>query len=227
MRARLFMGLGLLAIAAGILAYRDVPEHSPLLTDVADNNLVLPREFNLDVPFIAQAPFAVWDHLHEEACEEAAVIMADAFYRGRRLTKQEGDEAISAVADWEIRMLGHWEDTNAEETARILREYYGYAKVAVVAEPTIAIMKRELVKGHLIILPTAGQLLHNPYFSGAGPPYHMLVLRGWTKAGMMIVNDPGTKRGEGYLYAPEVLMNAIHDWNGGDITHGRKVMIVF
>ncbi len=46
----------------------------------------LPVEFNLAVPFTSQAPNAVWDHTHEEACEEAVVAMADAFYRGRHFT---------------------------------------------------------------------------------------------------------------------------------------------
>ena len=56
----------------------------------------------------------------------------------------------------------------------------------------------------------------------------MLVIRGWTKDGMIITNDPGTKRGEGFLYKPEVLLNAIHDWTGSDatMTQGRQVMIV-
>jgi hypothetical protein len=54
----------------------------------------------------------------------------------------------------------------------------------------------------------------------------MLVVRGWTKEGMIITNDPGTKRGEGYLYEPDVLINAVHDWSGGDVENGRKAMIV-
>ena len=186
----------------------------------------LPPAFNLAVPFTSQAPLGVWDHLHEEACEEAAVLMADAFYRGRALTPQVSDADLQTIIAWETRVFGHWEDTTAEETARVLREHYGYAKVTVILNPTLEFIKREVLQGHLVLLPTAGRLLHNPYFSGAGPLYHMILVRGWTNNGMMITNDPGTKRGEGYVYAPEVLMNAIHDWNGGDVTHGSKAVIV-
>jgi len=46
--------------------------------------------------------------------------------------------------------------------------------------------------------------------------------------GRVVTNDPGTRKGEEYQYAPDVLLNAIHDWNGsGDtIEEGRKAMIV-
>ncbi|MDO8505828.1 MAG: hypothetical protein Q7S48_04615 [bacterium] len=42
---------------------------------------------------------------------------------------------------------------------------------------------------------------------------------------MIIINDPGTKRGEGNLYKSEVLMRATHDWTGSDdtIEQGKKV----
>lgn len=259
MRMRFWAGVGLLAIAAGLLAYRGrivawgtrrieqrrLPtavkvvsppsmklrgaknENTVILSSMAVfNTAALPAEFNLAVPFTSQAPLGVWDHLHEEACEEAVVMMADAFYSGRELDSHVADDGITAVVDWETRVLGHWEDTTAEETARILREFYGYAKARIVENPTIEMMKREIAQGHLILLPTAGRLLRNPYYSGAGPLYHMLLVRGWSKDGMIITNDPGTKRGEGYLYKPDVLMNAVHDWNNGDVLNGRKVMIV-
>jgi hypothetical protein len=70
-------------------------------------------------------------------------------------------------------------------------------------------------------------MLGNPYFSGDGPPYHMLVLTGY-KRGKFITNDPGTRRGEGYMYKEDVIMNAIHDWAGSKetIRDGEKAMMV-
>ena len=41
----------------------------------------LPAEINLKVPFVLQAPNALWDALHEDACEEASVIMFNAFFK--------------------------------------------------------------------------------------------------------------------------------------------------
>lgn len=186
----------------------------------------LPAEFNLAVPFTAQAPYGDWNLPYKEACEEASVAMVDAFYKGRKFNKASATTEILGLVEWETKNLGHWEDTNAEETARILRERYGYKNVRVVYDPTIEMIKREVVQGRPVILPAAGRLLGNRFFRQPGPVYHMLLVRGWTKNGLIITNDPGTKRGEGYLYKPEVLMNAVHDWNGGDVYNGKKVMIV-
>jgi hypothetical protein len=186
----------------------------------------LPAEFNLAVPFTPQAPFAVWDELHDEACEETAVMMVDAFFTNRSFTPQSADDEINAIVNWELQTFGYWLDTTAEETAQILREKYGYQNVKVVYDIDINDIKWEVASGHPVILPAAGQLLGNIYFQQPGPLYHMLVVRGWTKDGQIITNDPGTKRGEGYLYDPDVLINAVHDWNGGDVENGRKAMIV-
>jgi hypothetical protein len=42
----------------------------------------------------------------------------------------------------------------------------------------------------------------------------------------IITNDAGIGRGQSYVYDENVLWNAIHDWNGGDVIHGEKLMIV-
>ncbi len=194
-------------------------------TNTSGHTEGLPAEFNLAVPFTPQAPFAVWDEIHEDACEEASVMMIDAFYTNRNFTPQSADDEINAIVNWELQTFGYWLDTTAEETARILREKYGYQNVRVVYDIDINDIKQEVASGHPVILPAAGQLLGNIYFQQPGPLYHMLVVRGWTKEGMIITNDPGTKRGEGYLYDPDVFINAVHDWNGGDVENGRKAMI--
>lgn len=186
----------------------------------------LPQEFNLAVPFTSQAPYGDWNLPYKEACEEASVAMVDAFFKGRKFNKASATSEILGLVEWQTKTFGHWEDTNAEEVARILRERYGYKNVRVVYDPTLEMIKREVAQGRPVIVPAAGRLLKNRFFRQPGPIYHMLVVRGWTKNGVIITNDPGTKRGEGYLYKPEVLMNAVHDWNSGDIYNGRKVMIV-
>jgi hypothetical protein len=64
-----------------------------------------------------------------------------------------------------------------------------------------------------LILPTLGRELQNPNFKNPGPIYHMLVVQGYTKSGEIITNDPGTRKGKDYLYNPEILFNAIGDWD--------------
>jgi hypothetical protein len=186
----------------------------------------LPLEFNLAVPFTSQAPLGQWNENFKEACEEASIIMIDAFFKERKLSKKSVAKEILDLEEWEEKHLGSWRDASVQKVAFILKERYGYQKVNIIENPTIEIIKQSLYNGFLIIAPTAGRLLNNPYFRQPGPLYHMLVIRGWTKDNLFITNDPGTKRGNGYLYEPKKLLEAIHDLNEEEITKGRKVIIV-
>jgi hypothetical protein len=182
---------------------------------------------NLAVPFTSQAPHANWEMPYQEACEEASLMMVHAYLVGAgAFTPNEADRQILAMVAWEEDHFGYYKDTTAEETAEIARAYYGHAKSRAVAISSMADVKREVDKGNPVILPAAGKMLPNPYFSGDGPLYHMLVVKGYTKDGKIITNDPGTRRGADFLYDPDALWNAVHDWNGGDVANGAKVMVV-
>ena len=136
------------------------------------------------------------------------------------------DQKLHEIKDFELQRFGYHKDTTAEETAVILKEFYKINGVKVVYDPAVADIKSALNEKKVIIIPAAGRKLGNPYFRQPGPLYHMLVIKGYTKEGNFVTNDPGTRRGADFIYDPGVLMNAIHDWNGGDVDQGRKVMIV-
>lgn len=189
----------------------------------------LPAESNLAVPFTSQAPFANWELPYQEACEEAAALMVRRFWTSNPFdSKKEADEAILKVVAFEEKEYGSYKDTTADETARFIRDLWGYTRVDVVSGTGVTLerIKREVADGYPVIVLAAGRLLGNPNFRRPGPVYHALVIKGYTKSGAIITNDPGTRKGTDYLYDPVVLMNAIHDWNGGDVEHGQKVMIV-
>ena len=197
---------------------------SPPLADRNDSD-DLPSEINLSVPFISQAPHANWDALHEEACEEAGMIMLNAFYQGvQKISKEEAELAIQNLVKWENENLGFFEDTNAEENVRILKEYFNLEARAIY-DITVEDIKKELAEGRPVLVPAAGKLLPNPYFRNGGPLYHLLLIKGYTKDGRFITNDPGTKRGADFTYKFEDLFNAIHDWNGGGGIGGGKGII--
>jgi hypothetical protein len=82
------------------------------------------------------------------------------------------------------------------------------------------------MKGVPVIIPASGKELQNPNFRNGGPPYHMLVMKGYLADGRWIVNDPGTRKGADYLYGKQLLLNAVHDWNGGDVPRGSSVAFV-
>lgn len=194
----------------------------------------LPSSVNLAVPFTVQAPFAHWDHTHEEACEEAAALMVNRYWdkagiknqKAEKIPPQEAEKAIQDLVAFQKKRYGFFESTTAKETARFIEDKWGYATIDLIENPTLAQIKRELAAGFPIIVPAAGRKLGNPYFKRPGPLYHMLVIKGYTADGWIITNDAGTRRGADYRYRLNVLLNAIHNWNGGKVESGRKVAII-
>lgn len=187
----------------------------------------LPAEMNLDVPYTVQAPHANWDADHGEFCEEASVLMVARYFLDQSIPDADNAEAaLQDIKQWEVDNLGFHKDTTAEETTRILKEKFGLKDVSTIVNPTVANIKAEVAAGNPVIIPAAGRLLGNPFYRQPGPLYHMLVVKGYTKDGRFITNDPGTKRGADYVYDAKVLMNAIHDWNDGDVANGQDIIIV-
>ncbi|MFA6436560.1 MAG: hypothetical protein WCW30_05520, partial [Candidatus Gracilibacteria bacterium] len=83
-----------------------------------------------------------------------------------------------------------------------------------------------------IVAPFAGRYLGNPYFTGKGPIYHSLVIRGYDET-HFITNDVGTRHGENFIYEYDVLLNALHDWHDsasyeddGILRGAKRVMVV-
>ena len=212
----------------------DLPPEEDLIVDLpadeiatAASDAQLPTEINLAVPFTSQAPSANWDLPYQEACEEASAYMVYLYYQGVPsgvIDPDQAEQAILEIVDFENDYLGYYLDTTAAETANIIDMFYGLS-ATIVDNPTIDEIKAELAAGRPVIVPAAGRQLGNPFFSGEGPLYHMLVLRGYTADGKFISNDPGTRNGNGYVYSQDVIMGAMGDWNDGDPANGVKRVI--
>lgn len=187
----------------------------------------LPTEILIDVPFTSQAPFGKWDAYHEEACEEASLVMLEYFLQNKKLTPALAEKEIQALIAYEIKTTKNYEDSTAEEVAKLGESYYGIKNLRVVYDFTVEDLKKYLAQKKPIIIPAAGRLLGNPNFKAPGPLYHNLVLVGYTE-NMIITNDPGTRNGKNYRYNIKTLYNAIHDFSGdkNKIEKGRKAMIV-
>lgn len=187
----------------------------------------LPAEVNLAVPFLSQAPKQNWDMPFQEACEEASLIMTDAYFGGRTkpFGPEEGERAILDLVAYEEK-AGFSVDISAREAAEVTSGYFQKRKARVIPRPTIEEAKRLLAKGIPLILPADGKALKNPNFRNGGPPYHMLVLKGYLADGRWITNDPGTRKGANYIYDQDLLWDAIHDWNNGMVPSGNRVVII-
>jgi hypothetical protein len=186
------------------------------------------ESINLAVPFTPQAPHGDWGEPYQEACEEASLYMVARYYEGEPVGLIEpdtADDAILSIVDLEESM-GLSQDVTIAELAVVAQAGWNY-QTRLIENPTIEQIKDELIAGRPVIVPLAGRLLGNPFFTQPGPIYHMLVIRGFTQEEQFIVNDPGTYRGEGYLYDFDTVMGAMHDWNGGEeIIGGSKVVLI-
>ncbi len=191
----------------------------------------VPDKILMEVPFTTQAPFAKWDEIHEEACEEASIIMLRYYFSGEKLTPEVAEKEIQALVKFQNKNYGDFKDTTAQQTADLFLDFYGELpdgkKLKVVYDFEKEDLKKYLAQGFPIIVPAAGRELGNPNFTAPGPLYHNLVLVGYD-GDLIITNDPGTRKGEGYKYDVDILYNAIHDFPGKpeDIKKGKKAMIV-
>jgi uncharacterized protein YvpB len=185
---------------------------------------LLPETFELDIPFIVQAPLGNWSPPFDHACEEASVLMVHYYFEKKQPQdpKKLAKEIFNLVS-FEKKKYGVYKDTSAKQTAQLIKDYFGY-EVKVFYDISLEDIKKELVKGNPVILPVLGRNLKNPFYTPPGPKYHMLVVKGYNKEGF-ITNDPGTKRGENFFYPFEILEKAIQDY-GEDTKEKKRAMIV-
>lgn len=172
----------------------------------------------LDVPFNSQAPFGNWSNPKlQDGCEEASVLMAMNWIQGNNSTKSEAKQSILDMSNFQENSYGEFRDASLSHIkTRLFEEYYNYSQVEVKKNIEISDIRQEISLGSLVLVPTNGKILHNPYFVPPGPSRHMLVIRGYdTSTQEFIVNDPGTKRGESFRYHKDNLFEAIRAYPTG------------
>ena len=184
-----------------------------------DKNEIVPNppsqtktEINLKVPFIIQSPDQKWEGIYKEACEEASLLMVYGFLENKDITVDFAMTQIAEMINWGNENITESEDLTADQTLELARGFYKLSG-EVVKLNSIDDIKKIVSGGSPVILPALGRELKNPNFKVPGPIYHMLVVKGFTKDGLIITNDPGTRKGKDYLYNPEILFNAIADWD--------------
>ena len=195
----------------------------------ASTSYGLPSKVYLNIPFLCQAPYGNWSQPWQDACEEAAVIMAMAFVKGDPVTRGSGNQDILKMVAFQEKQYGGHFDLTAKECVKLINDYYKFDKVELKDNFTIEDIKTELAQRHVVIAPMAGRMLRNPYYTPPGPAYHYIVFKGYDeRSGAFITNDAGTRRGKNFRYKYQTAYNAIHDWTGskGTVGRGRKAIIV-
>lgn len=217
------------------------PENKATTTSSVQNNLVsvvvsttgqitnltnneIPNKINLVVPFTSQAPEKFWGEPWQDACEEASVLMLDAYYKGYNLDPLFARDEIIKMVDWEENK-GWGRSIEIAKVKQLAEENFNLKNIKIIENPTIIQIKTLLADGKPVLTVADGKVLPNPHFQNGGPDYHSLIIRGYNET-EFITNDPGTQFGENFKYKYDDLMNAIHDWNGGKVSEGRRVVLV-
>jgi len=208
-----------------------IDNESPNLASqsISPKTIPLPASYQIhNVPFEPQAPFANWDHLHDEACEEASLIIVNYYLTNQGLNASIMEDQIQKITSWEI---DNWQVPDKDLTVaelKIIAENFYHLNPEIKKINELNDIKKQISSGHIVIVPAAGRLLGNPNFRSPGPIYHMLVVTGYTPSGF-ITNDVGTKRGLNFQYKNDIFFSAIHDWSGSSdtINSGEKLMLVF
>ena len=182
------------------------------------------KSHDLRVDFYSQSPFWKWWPVFEDTCEEASVLLALNYVRDDYMNKIQFRDELLKIVDWENKVFWDFKDTNVDETAQILENFYNFTDYEIKENPSIEEMKTEISQWNIIIAPVYGIWL-NPNYGWIWPDYHFLVIK-WYTDNSFISHDVGTARWENYIYNQETLYNRIHDYHPENIELGEKKIII-
>ncbi len=191
----------------------------------------LPSKYLIKTAFIEQAPEKNWDQPWQDACEEAALLTVDFYYRPRSANTQSVKQAILDMIDYQTS-IGFQKDVNIDQMAVIASDYLDY-KTEIITNPTIAQIKQYLLQDIPVVIPANGKQLfaENRHFNDGGPYYHNLVILGYDdRTSKFTVHDVGTRHGAYFKYSYQLLMASIHDFPDSgrkqDIQTGAKKILL-
>ena len=169
-------------------------------TSLLTGSLVLnDTDVHLNVPFTSQAPEKIWDDPWQNACEEAAILMLDAYYKGYGLSPLSAKDELQRIITWEEQQ-GWGASITIEQVKKIATDYFkSTKKITIVENPTVEQIKKFVAAGSPVLVVADGKVLPNKYYSRGGPTYHAFIIRGYTKD-QFITNDPGVNRGANFVF---------------------------
>jgi hypothetical protein len=182
-----------------------------------------PKSAEIDVPFTSQAPQGNWSQPWQDACEETSIYMVSSFYADDPIKREEAVKRIREILKVKNETIKVSYDESLETIAKLIDTLGLPWTTELKIDPSADDLKTELAAGRPIIVPVYEPALKNPLYSAE---YHVLVLTGYDdEKDEFIVNDPGTKSGDGLRFQQDLFMAAIHDLNPQDKDAGRKAVL--
>ncbi|MDQ6917827.1 MAG: C39 family peptidase, partial [Candidatus Dormibacteraeota bacterium] len=124
----------------------------------------LPAALRLGVPFTTQAPNGDWTR-HQESCEEATLLMVDAYWKGNRASTLDTNAAEKGITDmvaWQVRNWGSEDDLTNKRLGELAAQYLGY-QYDVQPMSEVA-MKASIANGIPVVLGVTTHGLGNPRY---------------------------------------------------------------
>jgi len=191
----------------------------------------LPDKHLIKTAFIQQAPEKNWDQPWQDACEEAALLTVDYFYKNQIPNLETNKNDILKMIEFENKQ-SFTKDMNIEQMALVSENYLGYS-TKIIDNPTVEDIKKYLAQDIPVVIPANGKTLYqeNKHFSSGGPYYHNLTILGYDDTkNQFTVHDVGTKSGAYFKYSYSLLMESIHDFpdtgHKEDINTGSKRILI-
>jgi hypothetical protein len=191
----------------------------------------LPNKHLISTAFVPQAPEKIWDQPWQDACEEAALLTVDYYYRDLKPDTATMLSDYQKMFDFEASE--NWtHDVTLTQMATISAEFLGY-QTKIIDSPTIESIKTFIAADTPVIIPANGKILYteNKHFKSGGPWYHNLVILGYDDAkSQFTVHDVGTQFGAYFRYSYATLMDSIHDFPESlkkeEINTGQKRVLI-
>ncbi len=209
-----------ISIPAPVIDEPIIKEQTPVIKKT------LPPSVTLGVPFYMQAPDNKRVLPWTEACSEANLVLAAYYMQNKKLTKDQFKQDVLTIVKVQKKFFDTYIEIPIAELQKTYDRFYPKAgKTKIIENPTIDQIKEELAQWNVIISPSAGKKLNNPYYLENAPRFHTLLIR-WYDDKYFYANDVGISRGENFPYLQEVIMEANHDLVEGDISEWAKRMLV-
>ena len=186
----------------------------------------IPETADIAVPYAAQAPFSNWT-VHEESCEEAALLMYHEFllgtaYQNNKIPDAAGDTVMRDMKSWQIKNYGSEADLSIDVLGKFAADYYGL-KSTVKNNITELDIKKAISAGSPVLLPVMTHSLQNTMY-GPYSVYHILLIKGYDATGV-ITNDAGVGNGQNHHYDWNILWQAI-DAQTAKMNQGRTMLVL-
>ena len=182
-----------------------------------ESDVPLTPSVTISVTHTAQAPDGNWKDMRLlNASQEASLVMTVHWLYGRPLTSVQALKEIRDADEFIQAAFNGATQLSLDDLARTFRGHAGYADVAVASGNMNEDIKKALAAGSIVIVPVSSKALNNQYYLPTLPDQHAVLVRGYDDSKkQFIVNDPGTRRGDGYRYGYDIFQHALRTYGTG------------